>query len=158
MTANEKTLVKFYGAFANADACTMKECYHPDIAFRDPIFGLVEGNNVSQMWKMLIESSKGAVKIDTSYIKADEYIGSAQWTASYSFSKTNRKVINVIQAHFHFQDGLIIKHMDDFDVWKWSKQALGLKGVLFGWTGYMQKKIQEKAILSLKKYKESSNA
>jgi hypothetical protein len=41
-------------------------------------------------------------------------------------------VINIIQAHFHFQDGLIIKHTDDFDVWKWSKQALGIKkGVLF---------------------------
>jgi hypothetical protein len=36
-------------------------------------------------------------------------------------------VINIIQAHFHFQDGLIIKHTDDFDVWKWSKQALGIK-------------------------------
>ena len=156
MTANEKTLFKFYSALANADALVMAECYHPDITFRDPIFGLLKGDNVSRMWKMLIESSKGSLKIDTSEIKADEYVGSAQWTASYTFSKINRKVINVIQARFHFQDGLIIKHIDDFDIWKWSKQALGITGVLFGWTGYMQKNIQEKAISSLKKYKESN--
>lgn len=156
MTANEKTLVKFYSAFANANASTMSECYHPDIAFRDPVFGLLKGANVSKMWKMLIEGSKGVLKIDVSDIKADEYVGSAQWTASYTFSKTNRKVVNVIQARFHFKDGLIIKHTDDFDIWKWSKQAFGIKGVLFGWTGYMHRKIHEKAVSSLKKYKESN--
>jgi hypothetical protein len=156
MIANEKTIVKFYSAFANADSSKMSECYHPDISFRDPIFGLLKGNNVSQMWKMLIESSKGGLKIAASDIKADEYVGSAQWTASYTFSKTNRKVINVVQARFHFQDGLIIKHTDDFDVWKWSKQSFGIIGFLFGWTGYMQKKIHEKAVLSLKKYNENS--
>lgn len=156
MTANEKTIVQFYSAFANADAAAMSECYHPEIVFRDPIFGLLKGNNVSQMWKMLIESNKGLLKIETADIKADEYVGSVQWTAAYNFSKTNRKVINVIQARFHFQDGLIIKHTDDFDIYNWSKQAFGLYGFLFGWTGYMQKKIQEKAILSLKKHKEYS--
>jgi hypothetical protein len=155
MTANEKTIVKFYSAFAKADTSMMTDCYHPDITFRDPIFGLIKGNNVSQMWKMLIDSNKGGLEINTSEIKAGEYVGSARWTASYNFSKTNKKVINVITTRFHFQDGLIINQMDDFDIWKWSKQALGIKGVLFGWTGYMHKKIQEKAVLSLNKYKES---
>jgi hypothetical protein len=155
MTTNEKTIVKFYSAFAKADASTMTECYHTNITFRDPIFGLIKGDNVSQMWKMLIDSNKEGLKIDTSDIKVDEYVGSARYTASYSFGKTNKKVVNIINTRFHFKDGLIIKHTDDFDIWKWSKQALGIKGALFGWTGYMQKKIQEKAILSLKKYKES---
>lgn len=155
MTANEKKLVKLYSAFANADASAMSECYHPNITFHDPIFGLLKGENVSQMWKMLIDGNKERIKIDTSNIKADEHTGSVQWTASYSYSKTNRKVINVIQARFHFHDGLIMEHTDYFDIWKWSKQALGIKGFLFGWTGYLQRKIQEKAILSLKKYKES---
>jgi hypothetical protein len=156
MTANEKNLVKFYSAFASADTSTMSQCYHPEIAFRDPIFGLVKGDNVYQMWKMLIERSHGNLKIELSDIRADEYIGSAKWTATYNFSKKNRKVVNVIRANFHFQDGLIIKHTDDFDIWKWSKQALGLPGILFGWTGFMQKKIQDKAIISLKKYQETT--
>ena len=109
------------------------------------------------MWKMLIERSKGNLKIEFSEVKATEYLGSAQWIASYRFSKTNRKVVNSIAAKFHFQDGLIIKHIDDFDIWKWAKQALGIKGFLLGWTGYMQKKIQEQARMTLKVYCEGKD-
>jgi predicted negative regulator of RcsB-dependent stress response len=58
-------------------------------------------------------------------------------------------VINRIRAEFFFKDGLIIRHTDDFDIWKWSKQALGT-GHLLGWTGYMQKKINENALHSQK--------
>jgi hypothetical protein len=36
-------------------------------------------------------------------------------------------------------------------IWKWSKQALGIPGHLLGWTGYMQKKINENALHSLKR-------
>ncbi len=152
MTANETTIFKFYSAFANADVAKMCECYHPNVEFRDPAFGLLKGEEVCNMWKMLIERSKGNLTIDYSEIKANEHFGSAFWVANYIFSKTKRKVRNSISAKFHFQDGLIIKHTDDFDIWKWSKQALGLKGILFGWTGFMQKKIQDQARMSLKKY------
>lgn len=153
MTQNENTLIKFYTAFANADATLMCGCYHADIQFHDPVFGLLKGADVCQIWKMLIERSNGNLKIDFSDIKADQYLGSARWIATYNFSKTNRKVVNVIQAQFHFKDGLIIKHTDNFDIWKWSKQAFGITGYLFGWTGFFQKKLQERALLSLKKYK-----
>jgi ketosteroid isomerase-like protein len=152
MTANENTIQKFYTAFANGDANQMCECYHPNIQFRDPVFGLLKGNEVCKMWKMLIEKSKGDLKIDYFDIKADEHLGSVSWIATYHFSKTNRKVVNSIATKFHFQDGLILKHNDDFDIWKWTKQALGISGLLMGWTGFMQKKIQEQAQMSLKLY------
>lgn len=158
MTSNEKILIKFYTAFANADSAKMCECYHSKIEFRDPVFGLLKDNDVCQMWKMLIEKSRGNIKIEFSDIKADDYIGSAQWIATYKFSKTNRKVVNVIQTQFQFKDGLIIKHTDDFDIWKWSKQALGINGYLFGWTGFFQKKIHQLALLSLKNYKDNKQS
>ena len=158
MNENENTLFKFYTAFANADAETMCKCYHPDIQFRDPIFELVKGSAVCDMWKMIIQKSEGKIKIDFNEIKATEFIGSARWIATFDFSTTNRRVINIIKAEFHFKDGLIIKHTDNFDLWKWSKQALGLQGYLFGWTGFFQTKINEQAILSLKKYKENDDA
>lgn len=152
MTANETTILKFYRALSKADVATMIECYHPNVQFRDPAFGLLKGKEVFQMWKMLIEKSNGNLKIDFSEIKANEHLGSAKWIAKYNFSKTNRKIVNIIASKFLFKDGLIIKHTDDFDIWKWSKQALGIKGLLLGWTGYMQKKIQEQARKTLKKY------
>jgi len=155
MNPNEALITKFYTAFANADAKTMSECYHPKIHFIDPAFGLLKEDQVSKMWEMLILKSKGNIKIEFSDIKADDFTGSAIWKATYNFSKTNRKVINTIAAEFAFQDGLIIKHTDNFDVWKWSKQAFGPMGYLLGWTGFFQKKIQDQALLSLKKFQES---
>lgn len=155
MNTNEALIAKFYTAFANADAKTMCECYHPKVHFIDPAFGLLKGDQVSKMWEMLILKSKGNIKIEFSNIKADDFSGSANWVATYNFSKTNRKVINKISAEFIFQDNLIIKHIDNFDVWKWSKQAFGIPGFLMGWTGFFQKKIQEQALLSLKNFQKS---
>ena len=152
MTPNETIITKFYTAFANADADQMCACYHPNIQFRDPAFGLLKGKEVCQMWKMLIERSKGNLKIDFSEVKATEHLGSAFWIAKYNFSKTNRKIENSISSKFHFQDGLIIKHTDDFDLWKWSQQALGIQGFLLGWTGFMQNKIQQQARIALNNY------
>lgn len=152
MNPNEQLTLKFYTAFANADAKTMCECYHPNIQFQDPAFGILKGNDACQMWKMLMEKSKGNIKIEFSDIKADEYSGTATWIATYNFSKTNRKVINEVHAQFQFHNGLIIKHTDHFDIWRWSKQAFGFKGFLLGWTGFMQKQIQKQAIASLKNY------
>lgn len=155
MNPNESLITKFYTAFANADAKTMSECYHPKIHFIDPAFGLLKENQVSDMWEMLILKSKGNIKIEFSDIKADDFSGSARWVATYNFSKTNRQVTNKIRAEFVFQDGLIIKHTDSFDVWKWSKQAFGPTGYLLGWTGFFHKKIKEQALLSLKKFQQS---
>ncbi|MBZ4044159.1 nuclear transport factor 2 family protein [Flavobacterium hibisci] len=155
MNPNENLIAKFYTAFANADAKTMIECYHPNVHFIDPAFGLLKEEQVSKMWKMLLLKSKGDIKIEFSNIKADEFSGSARWVATYKFSKTNRKVVNQVSAEFIFQDGLIIKHTDNFDVWKWSKQAFGITGYLLGWTGFFQNKIREQALLSLKKFQEA---
>jgi hypothetical protein len=152
MTANETIIHKFYTAFAHADVEQMCKYYHPNVQFRDPAFGLLKGDEVLQMWSMLIERSNGNLKIDFSEIMANEYLGTAHWIAKYRFSSTNREVVNTIESKFHFKEGLIIKHIDDFDIWKWTKQALGIKGLLLGWTGFMQKKVQDQARMSLHKY------
>ena len=149
-------LVKFYTSFANADATTMCECYDLDIQFQDPAFGILKGSDVCTMWKMLLGKSNGNIKIEFSNIKADEYRGTATWIATYPFSKTKRTVTNTVKSEFQFKDGLIFKQTDNFDIWKWSKQAFGLTGYLFGWTGYFHKKIEEQALKSLKEYKEST--
>lgn len=155
MTANDTIITKFYTAFANANVTQMCECYHPKIQFSDPVFDLLKGGEVCNMWKMLLERSKGDLIIDFSEVKSDEYVGSVRWVATYRFSKTNRKVINKIHGQFQFKDGLIIKHTDDFDLWKWSIQALGFKGFLLGWTRFLQEKIQKNASKSLKTFSNS---
>lgn len=154
MNPHQQLIEEFYAGFANAQPDTMVSCYHKDIRFQDPAFGVLHGQDVSDMWHMLIQKSKGDIKIEFSDVKADEYSGSAKWIATYTFSKTNRKVINEIEASFEFKNGLIIKHTDDFDIWKWSKQSLGLTGFLLGWTGFLQNKIRQQAIQSLRFYQQ----
>jgi len=92
------------------------------------------------------------IKINFENVVTDEQKGSAQWTAHYTFSPTGKKVINKVSAKFEFKDGKIIKHTDEFDMWKWSKQALGLKGYLLGWSDFMKNKIQKQANARLKKF------
>lgn len=114
----------------------------------------LHGKDVSDMWHMLIERAKGNLNIEFANIKADGQKGTATWIATYHFTKTNRKVINKINASFEFKDGLIIKHTDSFDFWNWAKQALGTTGLLLGWSSFLHKKVQHQALESLRKYQQ----
>ncbi|MDI1255823.1 MAG: nuclear transport factor 2 family protein [Flavobacterium sp.] len=154
MNPNQQLIEEFYAGFAAHNPKTMASCYHKDIIFEDPAFGILKGNDVADMWEMLIEKSKGNLKIEFSEVNADSDTGSAQWIATYHFSKTNRKVVNVITAQFEFKDGLIISHTDYFNIWKWTRQALGFSGLLLGWTGFLQEKIRKQAIHSLRVFQE----
>lgn len=156
MNSNERIIEEFYAAFAEGNANTMASCYHPDVIFEDPAFGKLQGKDAADMWHMLIERAKGNLEISFSDIQANEKSGVAKWIAKYHFSKTNRSVSNNIKAYFEFQDGLIIKHTDNFNFYDWSKQALGTTGMLLGWSSFLRKKVQKQALESLRKYQQKS--
>lgn len=86
-----------------------------------------------------------------SEVKADDRTGSAHWDADYTFSQTGRSVSNSIDADFEFQDGKIIKHKDEFNMWAWSRQALGVTGFLFGWLPPFQNVIKNRAMIRARK-------
>jgi len=134
---------KFYSAFQQKDHPAMNGCYHPDIHFRDPVFLDLHGNEARAMWHMLCERGKD-LRLEFSNIKAGESAVSAHWEAQYTFS-TGRKVHNIINATFEFQDGKIIRHEDVFDLWRWTRQALGPIGVLLGWSPIIRSKVRQTA-------------
>ncbi|WP_243878642.1 nuclear transport factor 2 family protein [Winogradskyella pelagia] len=149
----EVLIEKFYSGFARLDADTMISCYHPNITFEDPAFGVLIGENAKSMWQMLCDSQKGKnFRITYSNIKANLNDGEAQWEAHYTFSKTHRKVHNKINAQFKFKDGLIINHQDNFNLHTWAKQALGFKGLLIGSTGFFKKQLQMQTNKALRNY------
>ncbi len=78
--------------------------------------------------------------------------------ATYLFSQTGRTVVNDTQARFVFRDGLICEHHDHFELWRWSRQALGAKGLLLGWTPMVQNAIRGQAQKGLKTFTESRRA
>lgn len=149
---NKALIEKFYESFARADAEGMVSCYAPDVVFTDPAFGELRRDDARNMWRMLIKNSKGNLAVSVDNIEVNETTGSAHWVADYVFSQTGRKVRNNVTARFEFNNGLIVRHTDHFDFWKWTRQALGLPGYLLGWTPFMQNKIQQRARRQLEKY------
>ena len=152
MNGNAQTIERFYSAFQKLDYTTMQSCYSDDIIFNDPAFGILEGFEAKAMWEMLCKNAKNfSLKFSNIQLLDEEY-ATCDWVANYTFSKTGRKVTNKIKAHMRLQDGMIIEHTDQFDIWKWSRQALGLPGILLGWSGYLKNKIRSNARKSLEKF------
>ena len=144
---------EFYTAFARQDYKGMVSCYHPDIEFSDPAFGLLKGDEARAMWQMLIERSGGKLKVVFSDVTAN----AAHWEAFYEFSKTGRSVHNKIDARFEFKDGKIFRHYDHFNLWKWSSQALGASGFLLGYTSFFKNKLQKQTRKLLSDYMQRSS-
>ena len=144
MTPTEQLLTTFYTAFQKRDYKTMQDCYADNATFSDEVFVNLNAAEVKAMWEMLCIKGKD-LQIEFNNIQADEQKGSAQWNATYSFSKTNRKVLNKIKAEFTFENGKIKKHRDHFNFYSWTRQAIGLPGVLFGWTNAFKEKVRTQA-------------
>jgi ketosteroid isomerase-like protein len=148
---NEELIRRFYDAFQAGDYRTMQDCYHHQATFKDPVFMNLNAAETKAMWKMLITSARD-LRIAHSDVKANDTEGTARWDAWYTFSKTGRKVHNVIDASMQFRDGKIWHHEDRFDLWRWSRQAIGGAGMLFGWSALVTNPIRETARRSLNKF------
>jgi hypothetical protein len=150
---SQATIERLYAAFARLDGPPMQACYAADASFQDEVFTLQGAPEIGGMWRMLCEATraKGQAhwKIETSAITER----SAHWDAHYLFSATGRQVLNRIDADFEFdRNGLITRHRDRFDFWRWSRQALGLPGLLLGWTPLLRQKVRKQAAANLQRY------
>lgn len=148
---NEATIKRFYEAFSRCDGVAMEACYTPDAHFRDPAFGDLHGAEVGAMWRMLTGNAKD-LEIELASHSATATSGSANWIANYTF-RTGRKVRNDVKASFTFTaDGLIEDHEDNFDMWKWTRQALGPVGVIAGWTPFLKAGVRRQARSQLERF------
>ncbi|MCD6015121.1 MAG: snoaL-like domain protein [Solirubrobacterales bacterium] len=149
--ANAALIERFYGAFARRDHEAMASCYAPYARFSDPVFQDLNGDEVRAMWRMLCER---AIDLELSHsgVRAEGDRGSAHWDADYTFTATSRRVHNEIVADFRFRDGLIAEHRDEFDLWRWARQALGPVGVLLGWSPPVQSRIRGQARENLDRF------
>jgi len=157
MHPNQTRLDHFYAAFARLDADAMADCYAPDVQFEDEVFVLRGHAPVSGMWRMLCEATQArnreAWKLSYSGLEADDRRGQAHWETDYQFSAAKRKVHNVINSVFEFNDaGLITRQRDRFNFWTWSRQALGLPGILLGWNPSFRTMVKRQAEANLEKY------
>lgn len=158
MNNNKQVIEIFYSAFQHLDYKTMQSCYSDDIIFSDPVFLVLKGDEVRSMWEMLCKNARDFSLTFSDIELIDEEYATCSWTANYIFSKTGNRVINHIKAFMRLKDGKIIEHSDGFRLSTWAAQALGWKGVLFGWTGFMKRGIQKNARRNLAYFMQSKNA
>ena len=150
---SRKIIETLYAAFARLDADAMAACYAENARFDDAAFSLSGRGEIGGMWRMLCEAVKtkgrDVWKLEVSAITDT----SAHWEPHYRFSATGRMVHNIIDARFEFDSaGLIVRHQDTFDFWRWSRQALGAPGMLLGWTPFLRAKERVQAAANLKKF------
>jgi ketosteroid isomerase-like protein len=145
---NAALIGRFYDALGRHDAPAMIACYASDATFSDPVFPALDAAGVTAMWRMLCARGKDLAVV-ASDINADASAGRAHWVATYTYSATGRHVENRIDATFAFRNGLIVRHEDRFDLWRWLRQAMGVKGVLAGWLPPVQRTVRAQAARTL---------
>lgn len=151
MHSNAELITRFYTSFQNKDHKGMQACYAEQASFSDPVFNSLNTEEVRAMWEMLLKNGKD-MRLEFSQVTANDTNGSASWVATYTFSRTGRKVINSIRAEFEFENGKIKRHRDHFDFYKWARQALGLSGLLLGWTSFIKNRIRTTAMNNLRQF------
>lgn len=144
MSTTLEVIQNFYTAFQNKDYKTMQTCYADHAIFNDPVFTNLNAVEVRSMWEMFCKKGKD-LRIEFNNVTANEKEGSADWTAYYTFSQTGKKVVNRIHANFKFKNGRITEHVDSFNFYNWAKQALGVPGLLLGWTSLIKTRVQTAA-------------
>ena len=157
MHPHHQLIREFYRAFSARDAEAMARCYHREIAFSDPVFPMLRGEDAGDMWRMLLARAAD-LEVTLDEAEADAEGGQARWTARYTFSRTGRPVVNRVGAMFAFREGLIVRHFDSFSFWRWSRQALGPVGLAFGWSPPLRWKVRKDADRALRLWIERRGA
>ncbi|WP_034924172.1 nuclear transport factor 2 family protein [Gillisia sp. CAL575] len=155
---HKELIQKFYNSFSDGNAKGMIACYHKDIIFQDPAFGILRGKRAKDMWEMLLSNKDSNASINYEILEVDDKRAKIFWKAEYKYGPKRRAVVNEVTANFIFKDGKILKHIDDFNLWAWSKQALGASGYLLGWSSYMKHQIQKKTEGLLSTYIDKRNS
>jgi ketosteroid isomerase-like protein len=118
---------RFYTAFAACDAEAMGALYAPAATFTDPAFGTLDAAEARAMWQMLLGRAQDLVV--TWRVESETSTHArVHWEARYTFAATDRSVVNRIATDMTLAGGLIVRQVDHFDFWRWSRQALGLPG------------------------------
>ena len=147
------TIERLYAAFAELDSAAMQACYAEGATFDDEAFSLRGREQIGGMWRMLCEAVRAKGRAEWKLELSAVTDRGAHWEPTYLFSATGRLVHNVIDAEFEFDAaGLITRHRDHFDFWRWARQALGAPGLLLGWTPFLRAQVRAQAASNLKRF------
>lgn len=157
MPSNPTTVTNFYQAFSRLDADAMAECYAEGAQFADEAFHLRGKREVMGMWRMLFQATQAGNRADWKLEWGDLREEGAEikvrWEEDYRFGVARRSVHNCVLATFTFdEEGKILTHHDRFNLWRWSRMALGVPGAVLGWSPAFRKLMGRQARANLDKF------
>lgn len=127
------------------DPAGITSCYHPDASFQDIAFTLNGQKEIQAMWDFICSPDEKGTHSDIQAVvldlAADASTGRATVVDIYTFRKYKRRVANLIESSFTFQDGKIIRHVDHCDPVCWARQAIGgFVGFIAGHIGFIRRR------------------
>jgi hypothetical protein len=148
---------RFFEAFALGDWQSMARCYHDKASFSDPVYPDLREERIVYMWHQLLAAattaeSKGSsnnalclnnLQLEYKVLFGDERKAQVQWFATYQYGK--RPVRNEVLSTLAIWDDKIVRQVDEFNFWRWSRQARGLPGLAFGAMPWYQRSVQRSA-------------
>ena len=128
--AYAELLQRLFAGLKLHDHEKMATCYHEQATFRDIAFDLRGRKTIHAMWHMISETD---LRTTFHVTQANEQSGSVRLVDEYTFTSTGRRVRNVIDSRFRFENGLIREQQDSCDARLWGAMALGgVSGFLAG--------------------------
>lgn len=150
--STKEIVTSFYDCFAKGEAKGMLNFYAEEVIFCDPAFGKLSGNRPHEMWRMLLGRFDEHTTINFEVVETEANKAQVKWTAKYHFGKKRRPVTNRVTSTLILKNEKIVEYYDNFDIWKWAYQAIGIGGLLLGWSKFFQLKIQQNTNKMLDKY------
>lgn len=151
MSELPQVLLDYSNSFEKRNIKAMTACYTSDVIYFDPLFGYLDGEQVTAMWQLrLSDLDQFAIALEKI---ADE--GDGYYKMKYSISyrkKDNRPVSMNVQVFFKLDQNRIVEQSEAFSVHALLKQERGMIGHLMGWNRMMQQARKNKARKELLKY------
>jgi hypothetical protein len=142
---------RFFDALGRLDGEAMAACFHPAASFSDPLFPDLRGERVGWRWRMFARGATD-MHLDYAVLFADERKGQVQWRVQYRFAGSGRRVVNEGLSTLAFWDDRIVRQVEEFDFWRWSRSSLGLAGWLLGWVPPLRELARRRALEQLDRF------
>ncbi len=139
---NSNVIEQFYTAFSHLNYQQMAGLLSENIIFHDPMFGLLEGEPVFDLWQMRCERLKQFSFSFNGIEELDAEYATCHWSTSFFHRPAGKVVTQHGKSYMRIIDEKIVEHSDGYKLSDWLNAAYGLKGRLLGWTGFMKRKEQ----------------
>ncbi|MGJ7031405.1 nuclear transport factor 2 family protein [Niabella hirudinis] len=140
---NIEIIGSFFAAFGNRDHQAMNALYTDDIVYSDPLFGMLEGQEVRDKWEMICRGLRDFRLTVIKTEEIDQEYATCLWKATWYSSRSKKTIVFEVKSFMRFGGGKIIEHSDGFSLTKWIARTYGLKGQFFGWLNFMKRKVQQ---------------